>query len=126
MGVFCFCLQYGIYLFGIDSYVSKNVIDVLSLCDISKKVKIFFVIHLTLAECGFLSNYEEAEKLTTSAYQKKVAKVLCTGMFKGFGFTRVESFFSVQKKPWILSLCKLQKLNQCMKNFLAFWPLFSV
>lgn len=35
---------------------------------------------VVIAECGFLSNYEEAEMLTTSAYQKKVAKALCAGI----------------------------------------------
>lgn len=32
------------------------------------------------AECGFLSNYEEAEKLTTKDYQKQVAHALCSGI----------------------------------------------
>lgn len=33
-----------------------------------------------LVECGFLSNYEEAEMLTTSAYQNKVARALSAGI----------------------------------------------
>ena len=33
-----------------------------------------------IAECGFLSNYEEAEKLTTKDYQKQVAHALCSGI----------------------------------------------
>lgn len=35
---------------------------------------------VVIAECGFLSNYEEAEKLTTADYQKKVAEALCAGI----------------------------------------------
>ena len=33
-----------------------------------------------LIECGFLSNYEEAEKLTSKEYQKEVAEALCVGI----------------------------------------------
>ena len=33
-----------------------------------------------LVECGFLSNYEEAEKLTSKEYQKEVAEALCVGI----------------------------------------------
>ena len=35
---------------------------------------------VVIAECGFLSNYEEAEKLTTKDYQKQVAHALCSGI----------------------------------------------
>lgn len=35
---------------------------------------------MVIAECGFLSNYEEAEKLTTKDYQKQVAHALCSGI----------------------------------------------
>lgn len=37
---------------------------------------------VVIAECGFLSNYEEAEKLITSDYQKKVAEALCAGIME--------------------------------------------
>ncbi len=33
-----------------------------------------------IAECGFLSNYEEAELLKSEAYQEKVADALCDGI----------------------------------------------
>lgn len=33
-----------------------------------------------IVECGFLSNREEAEKLSTKEYQKKVAQVICDGI----------------------------------------------
>lgn len=33
-----------------------------------------------IVECGFLSNYEEAEKLVTKKYQKKVAKAIVKGI----------------------------------------------
>ena len=35
---------------------------------------------VVIAECGFLSNYEEAEKLTSKEYQKEVAEALCVGI----------------------------------------------
>ena len=35
---------------------------------------------MVIAECGFLSNYEEAEKLTTKDYQKQVAHALYSGI----------------------------------------------
>jgi len=35
---------------------------------------------VVIAECGFLSNYEEAEKLISKEYQKEVAEALCTGI----------------------------------------------
>ncbi len=35
-----------------------------------------------IAECGFLSNYEEAELLMSEAYQEKVAEALCEGICK--------------------------------------------
>ena len=45
---------------------------------------IYLLSHLqipaVLVECGFLSNYEEAEKLTTKDYQKQVAHALCSGI----------------------------------------------
>lgn len=33
-----------------------------------------------IVECGFLSNREEAEKLSTKEYQEKVAQVICDGI----------------------------------------------
>lgn len=33
-----------------------------------------------IVECGFLSNWEEAELLVTKKYQKKVAKAVCNGV----------------------------------------------
>lgn len=33
-----------------------------------------------IVECGFLSNWEEAEMLVTEKYQKKVAKAVCNGI----------------------------------------------
>ena len=33
-----------------------------------------------IVECGFLSNWEEAEKLSTKEYQEKVAQVICDGI----------------------------------------------
>lgn len=35
-----------------------------------------------ITECGFLSNWEEAELLVTKKYQKKVAKAICAGIEK--------------------------------------------
>lgn len=35
-----------------------------------------------IVECGFLSNWEEAELLVTSKYQKKVAKAICNGILE--------------------------------------------
>lgn len=35
-----------------------------------------------IVECGFLSNYEEAELLKTEAYQKKVAEAVKTGIMQ--------------------------------------------
>ncbi len=35
---------------------------------------------MVIAECGFLSNWEEAEKLKTEAYQKEVAEALAEGI----------------------------------------------
>lgn len=35
-----------------------------------------------IAECGFLSNPEEAQKLTTEEYQDQVAKAICEGVVK--------------------------------------------
>lgn len=32
-----------------------------------------------IVECGFLSNYEEAEKLVTEEYQQKIAEAVCSG-----------------------------------------------
>lgn len=37
-------------------------------------------IPLVIVECGFLSNYEEAAKLSEDEYQKKVAKAIYTGI----------------------------------------------
>lgn len=38
-----------------------------------------------IAECGFLSNYEEAEQLSNESYQQKVAEALCLGIMKFYG-----------------------------------------
>ena len=35
---------------------------------------------LIIVECGFLSNREEAEKLSTDEYQEKVADAICNGI----------------------------------------------
>lgn len=35
---------------------------------------------IVIVECGFLSNYKEAEKLCTEEYQKKVAWAICMGI----------------------------------------------
>ncbi len=35
---------------------------------------------IVIVECGFLSNWEEAELLVTKKYQKKVAKAVCNGI----------------------------------------------
>lgn len=35
---------------------------------------------IVIAECGFLSNYEEAEKLLTEEYQDKMAYAICQGI----------------------------------------------
>lgn len=35
-----------------------------------------------IVECGFLSNWEEAEKLVTDDYQEKIAEVICGGIFE--------------------------------------------
>jgi N-acetylmuramoyl-L-alanine amidase len=37
-----------------------------------------------IAECGFLSNPEEAEMLNTPEYQKKVAEALYNGIIEYF------------------------------------------
>lgn len=37
---------------------------------------------LVIVECGFLSNPEEAEKLNTEEYQKKIAEAICSGLLK--------------------------------------------
>ncbi len=38
-----------------------------------------------IVECGFLSNWEEAELLVTKKYQKKVAKAICNGIMEYLG-----------------------------------------
>lgn len=35
-----------------------------------------------IVECGFLSNYEEAEKLVTEEYQDQIAQAICMGIIK--------------------------------------------
>ena len=35
---------------------------------------------IVIAECGFLSNWEEAEKLKTDEYQDRVAEAICQGI----------------------------------------------
>lgn len=35
-----------------------------------------------IVECGFLSNWEEAEKLITEEYQEKTAQIICDGIMK--------------------------------------------
>lgn len=37
---------------------------------------------IVIVECGFLSNYEEAERLCTQTYQKKVAWGICMGIMQ--------------------------------------------
>lgn len=37
---------------------------------------------MVIAECGFLSNYEEAQKLITEGYQDQVAKAVCAGILE--------------------------------------------
>lgn len=36
----------------------------------------------TFSECGFLSNYKEAELLITEDYQNKMAEAICAGLVK--------------------------------------------
>lgn len=38
-----------------------------------------------IAECGFLSNPQEAEKLVDPAYQEQIAEAVCTGICNYFG-----------------------------------------
>lgn len=38
-----------------------------------------------IVECGFLSNWEEAQLLVTEDYQKKVADTICTGILRYMG-----------------------------------------
>ncbi len=40
---------------------------------------------IIIVECGFLSNPEEAEKLTDEAYQQEVADAICLGVFRYLG-----------------------------------------
>ena len=35
-----------------------------------------------IAECGFLSNYEEAEKLASEEYQKELAQAVAKGILQ--------------------------------------------
>lgn len=42
-----------------------------------------------IAECGFLSNYEEEQLLNTSKYQKSIAKALVSG---------IEKYYSLQEE----------------------------
>ena len=35
-----------------------------------------------IVECGFLSNWEEAQKLTTEEYQQELAQVICDGILQ--------------------------------------------
>jgi len=37
-----------------------------------------------ISECGFLSNYEEAELLEKEDYQEKVAEAICSGIEEYF------------------------------------------
>ena len=37
---------------------------------------------IVIAECGFLSNWEDAEKLRTESYQDEVAKALAAGILQ--------------------------------------------
>ena len=37
---------------------------------------------IVIAECGFLSNREEAEKLCSEAYQEKIAWAICVGILQ--------------------------------------------
>lgn len=40
---------------------------------------------IVIVECGFLSNPEEAEKLTDETYQQKMADAVCLGVFRYLG-----------------------------------------
>lgn len=40
---------------------------------------------IVIVECGFLSNWEEAELLVTKKYQKKVAEAICSGIEQYIG-----------------------------------------
>ena len=40
---------------------------------------------IIIVECGFLSNPEEAQKLTEEAYQQQMADAICTGIFQYLG-----------------------------------------
>lgn len=40
---------------------------------------------IIIVECGFLSNPEEAEKLTDDAYQQNIVDAVCLGIFKYLG-----------------------------------------
>lgn len=40
---------------------------------------------IIIVECGFLSNPEEAQKLTDEAYQQQIAEAVCDGIFQYLG-----------------------------------------
>ena len=40
---------------------------------------------IVIVECGFLSNPEEAEKLSDEEYQQKMADAVCMGIFEYLG-----------------------------------------
>lgn len=46
-----------------------------------------------IAECGFLSNPEEAQLLTSEEYQKKISKAICEGVLKYLGKSKKSDKF---------------------------------
>lgn len=50
-----------------------------------------------IVECGFLSNYEEAELLATEAYQDKVAKAVECGILECLGMEGAKAGFGTAK-----------------------------
>lgn len=46
-----------------------------------------------IVECGFLSNWEEAERLVTKEYQQQVAQAICKGIVRYLDKEFVETFF---------------------------------
>ena len=51
--------------------------------DNTKKIKAnntYYILPTVIVECGFLSNYKEAQKLVTEDYQKSVAEAVAEGI----------------------------------------------
>ncbi len=80
-----------------NSVEGKNLADILQEClitmadpdntRVSKANDSYYLLKKTdtpivIVECGFLSNYEEAEKLTTEEYQEKVAWAVHMGILR--------------------------------------------